>query len=165
MAYLGLASGVVLCALLWQPLRQIGAVLFLTLATLTILLSLPAWYRRWPRPLRDMLRFAMGVTIALCAHLLLSGQLLVGLVGALALTTFWKAYMVLRRSRRLVACAGCPELHANVICTGFTLQAERVRRYEIAATERIIGFGNLPLALRVGVMGNASRLGPAQNAH
>jgi len=85
----------------------------------------------------------MGVTIALCGYLLLSGQMLVGLVGALTLAIFWKAYMTLRRPRRLNACAGCPELHTDRICSGFAMQAERVRCYEIAATARIIASGAL----------------------
>lgn len=156
MAYLGLAGGAVLCALSWQSLDQIGAALFITLATLTIFLSLPTWYRRWPRPMRDILRLAMGVTIALCAYLLLSGQLLVGLLGALTLATFWKAYLVLRRSSRLNACSGCPELRDNAICSGFALQAERARCYEVAATERIVGSGYRPPALPADVVGNAS---------
>jgi hypothetical protein len=97
--------------------------------------------------MRDIVRFAMGVTIALCACLLLSGQLTAGLVGAAALATFWKAYVVLRR-RHLTACAGCAELRGAAICTGFTLQAECVRRYEAAATERIIASGYRPPAVR-----------------
>lgn len=110
----------------------------------TLAFSWPAWYKRWPRVLRDVLRLMMGLTIAMCGYLLLSGQPVTGLVGAAVLAAFWKGYMVRRRSRRLEACAGCAELHAGGICTGFTLHAERIRQYEWAATERVIAAGYLP---------------------
>ena len=148
LAYLGFGGGVLLCALWWKPLEGSAATLFLTLATPTLLLSFPTWYRHWPRSLRDVLRLAMGTTIALCVYLLLTGQILVGLAGGAVLAVFWKAYMVLRRPRRLNACSGCPELRSDAICSGFTFQAEQVRRYEEAATERIIGSGYLPHAVR-----------------
>ncbi len=150
MAYLGLGVGMLLCVLWRNPLKEVGAALFLALAAVTVALSLPTWYRHWPRRMRDVLRFALGGTIALCAYLLLWDQVLAGLAGTAVLAAFWRAYMILRRPRRLDACTGCPELLDDAICTGFTFQAEHVRRYEEAATRRMIASGYLPQAVREG---------------
>lgn len=138
LAYVGILAGVVASIAAPSFLQTHGATVFAPIAATTILFSLPFWYKRWPRRLRDVLRFCMGLSIALCGCLLVSGQILVGMAGAIALAVFWRTYLTLRRRRRMQSCAGCPELGGQRICSGFQFQAECLRAYEQKATQWIL---------------------------
>ena len=138
LAYAGILAGVAASIAAPSFLQTHGATVFVSIATATILFSLPFWYKRWPRCLRDVLRFCMGLSIALCGCLLVSGQIVVGIVGAIGLATFWRTYLALRRRRRLHSCAGCPELNGRHICSGFQSQTECLRTYEEKATRWIL---------------------------
>ena len=130
--YLGIAAGGILFAttsLVSTPTLPV------TLAVPTIFLSHPRLYKRMPRIARDLLRGSMGLLIASCGGLLLSGSLVTGALLSVAVFTFWRFYFRLRRTRRLAACDGCPELNAGGVCRGFAHQAECVRNYEREATE------------------------------
>ena len=145
LAYAGIAAGGLLCGLVHGPLQEVGARLFFALAAVTLALSFPPWYKTyWPRPMRDVLRFALGLVIALCGYLAVSGQLTAGLAGVVLLATMWKVYGVLRGRQKDRACDRCPELTAEGICAGFALQADRIRQYEEAATEMLLASGDVP---------------------
>lgn len=144
MVYAGLAGGVVACLLFRYVLSPVAPWLLLVLGGGTVVGSLPWWYRCWPRSARDILRFSLGLTIALCGYLILSGHLLPGLAGVVVLAGFHKIYMTLRRARRLRACDGCPDLQEVGICPGYREQADHVRQYEIEATELLLANGLEP---------------------
>lgn len=148
MAYAGIALGILLCVSFREPLRDVAPAGFAALAGVTLALSFPVWYRRWTRPMRDVLRGMMGGTIALCGYLLLWGAPLPGLIGVAVLALFWRGYLAVRGSYRLKVCAGCPHLQENAICPGFALQAERIRRYEEKATDLLLARGHVPEAVQ-----------------
>ena len=140
-AYLGMATGVILLAttsLLSTP--TLPAIL----ATPTVLLSHPRFYKRMPRFLRDLLRTSMGLLIVACGGLFLSAHYLTGAILSVVLFAFWRFYFRLRHARRLAACNGCPELHRGGVCSGFARQAERIREYERDATEMLYASTPLP---------------------
>ncbi len=134
LAYTGMAVGIATCVGNPTWLQVYGVLVFSVLATATVLLSLPLWYKRWPRPMRDVLRFSMGLTIPLCGYVLFSGHIVTGIVGAVVLVAFWRFYLTLRRARRLESCAGCSELGTQSICSGYCMQAGQLRVYEEKAT-------------------------------
>jgi len=146
MAYAGFALGVVLCVCFRELLRGVAPLLFASLAGVTLTFSAPVWYKRCSRPMRDVVRGMMGGVIALCGYLLLSGSPLPGLIGAVALIVFRKAYLALRRRSRLKACTGCLHLRGDEICPGFALQAERLRQYDQRATDLLVAGGYVPRA-------------------
>ncbi|MDM8549357.1 hypothetical protein QUF72_04730 [Desulfobacterales bacterium HSG2] len=49
-----------------------------------------------------------------------------------------------RRSRKLKACNGCPELGKGEICSGFRVQAENIRQFEDEATDFLLNSGYVP---------------------
>jgi len=149
MVYAGLVAGAVTSLLFRDPLKPVAPWLLLVLGGATVVGSLPWWYKRWPRPARDILRFSLGLTIALCGYLILSGHVLTGSIGVLVLAGFHKLYMTLRRARRLRACDGCSDLREVGICPGYREQADHVRRYEIEATELLLVNGLVPPLPRV----------------
>ena len=108
-------------------------------------LSFPAWYKRWPRPMRDALRFALGGLIALCGYILILGQVIAGLAAAAGLLATWKAFMLLRNRRSSRRCEGCDQLSAQAVCPGYALQASIIRQYEEAATELLTASMDLPV--------------------
>jgi hypothetical protein len=139
LVYAGIGSVAVTCWLFRAALREMRVELFLgsflVLAGATLALSFPTWYKRWPRPMRDVLRFALGGLIAMCGYVLISGHIVVGLAAAAGLLATWKAFMVLRNRRTVHRCDGCARLSPKQICPGYTLQASIIRQYEEAATE------------------------------
>lgn len=142
--YTGVVVGGLACGLWHEPLQQLGTWPVLPPVGLLLVMSFPLCYQYWPRPVRDVLRLAAGVTLAWCGFLLVSGRLawglhLVGLLAAVAV-----GFATLRRRARGHACAGCPELQQRGICSGYTRQAELIRQYEQAATQRILAAGVTP---------------------
>ncbi len=135
LVYAGIVGVGVLCWPFRGPLRDLSVGLFLVLAGGTLALSFPAWYKYWPRPMRDVLRFALGGLIALCGFLLVSGHFVMGLAAAAGLLATWKMFMILRNRQSACRCGGCPRLSAKRICPGYALQASIIRQYEEAATE------------------------------
>ena len=133
---LGLAAAGSFFAHAWLQPRVSG--LFIGWGAVTVLLSLPLWYKRWPRWFRDLLRFSMGAVLALWGYLLITGHWAVGCGGGLALAAFWVFYRALRKKRKLHACDGCPEFGQPKVCSGYTLQAERMRNFEEQATELVM---------------------------
>lgn len=110
--------------------------LLLALGLPLLLGSWPRWYPRWPRPLRDLLRLALGVCIpALTAwtalHPLLA--LLVVPIVLLGLARFRRARIAVNARR----CEGCPELGQGV-CSGYALQVQAQRRLALELEARLL---------------------------
>ena len=143
--YTGLVTGIVLLPVIERPLSFPAVCGGLTLMALTVVLSAPMWYKKWPRCVRDILRFASGLSIAFCFGLLFTGHVAVGIIGAVLMLAFWKVYLHLRGGRKQRACQGCEQLKSGRICAGFAYQAEHIRRYEQAATEYVLAGGYVPL--------------------
>ena len=139
LVYASIAITLALAA--WNPVwLQAGAVwIFTALGTTTIAFSMPHWYKRWPRVMRDVLRYSMGATMVLCGYVLATGHFVAGIAGTVALITFWRFYLALRRGRRLASCDGCLELGSHGICSGYRWQAQCTRAYEEKATAWLLG--------------------------
>ena len=116
-------------------LRSYGPVAYVGLGTAVIGLSLPAWYKRWPRLMRDFLRAGIGVLLALTVYLLTTSFWWVGGMGAAGMYGFWKLYGHHRSHRKQNACSGCHEYGTSQVCSGFVAQADLLRAYESKATE------------------------------
>lgn len=142
-AYGGLFLGVGLALL--APLQGPGVLIaYGAVLPSVLLLSWPTLYKKWPRSVRDLLRCAGGALIPVSAALCLSPHFWAGLPGLLLIAAFWIAYFRQRKRRKLKACNGCAELGTDRICSGFALQAERIRRYEREATELVMRGGYVP---------------------
>jgi hypothetical protein len=141
--YFGILLFVVLLALLRPSVAAAGIGLG-GVGIPTLVLSGPWCYKNLPRVLRDVLRLAMGVMIALCGYLLLCRELVVALPATAVLFAFWRTYFTARRRRRLHACDDCPELSDKSVCSGCQLQADGVRRYEETATQLYLASGQTP---------------------
>ena len=134
--YAGFVSGMVACRFLPEKngmvLLACGVALLLAVA-----LSCPKWYGSWSRRFRDVLRFGCGWLATICAILSFQQHLA---LGGLLLMTLWMCrhwYLQLRGARKQVACQGCPEFGTGEICSGFTHQARRLRKYEELATRML----------------------------
>ncbi len=143
--YTGLAAGIVLLPVIERPLSFPAVCGGLALMVLTVVLSAPMWYKRWPRRMRDILRFASGLSISFCLSLLFTGHVAIGIIGAALMLACWKLYFHLRGGRKRQACNGCQQLETGQICAGFAYQAEHIRRYEQAATEYLLAEGGVSL--------------------
>ena len=95
--------------------------------------------------MRDILRFASGLSIAFYLGLLFTGHVAIGIIGTVLMLACWKLYFYLRGGRKRQACDECEQLKSGQICAGFTYQAEHIRRYEQAATEYVLAKGGVSL--------------------
>ena len=144
MLYLGMAATLVLSGFYRPLLAKWGPAVLLGTAIVTLAMSAPLWYSRWPRAFRDALRFALGGVIALCCWMPLLGHWAHGLLVAGVLAAFWRWYLRQRGGRKTRCCDGCKELAQDGICSGFSRQAERIRRYEEEATDVLTSAGHRP---------------------
>jgi hypothetical protein len=106
--------------------------------------SFPKWYKQWPRWTRELLRGGMGLCLAMILLCLLHGQFVLSLSLSLMLFGFWRHYLIKRAGRRSTCCDGCSELGKG-ICSGYHLQAEGARSYEISATDWLMKSGEARL--------------------
>ena len=140
-AWLGVAAGLV-AVVVSATVPAFGGFPLSGLAFAAVLfpvlgLSLPTIYKKLPRTIRDVLRFAGGALIPSSVGVAFTHPLL-GLAALVAMFLFWKVYFRLRKTRRLSACEGCPDRVIDGICPGFALQAEGARAFERAASERVM---------------------------
>jgi len=143
--------GILVCGLSLMLFRPSAANAVAALAGLgvpALALSGPWCYKKWPRAMRDVLRWATGALISLCAYLLICGELIVAGAAAAVLLIFWRAYFHIRRRRRISACDGCEELPDKGVCSGCRLPADGIRRYEEIATRIYLSSGQTPDACR-----------------
>jgi len=144
LAYAGIVVTGICCAVFHGEIAPVVVPLFSVLLILTLVLSLPPWYKHLPRAIRDVARTTMGMAIALVGFLTVLGHWIIAPLGAAILIGFWRFYMRLRRRRRQHACDQCSDLHDGVVCPGFSMQTERLRRYEQTATEFLLSTGYVP---------------------
>jgi hypothetical protein len=111
--------------------------LFAGVLVAVALLSAPPFYKQWPRPVRDVLRFAAGALIPAGFIVLVLGYVILGAAGLILMWIHWRFYLRHRRLRRARVCDGCPDLSPGAVCPGFGPQAEAARAYERAASARI----------------------------
>jgi hypothetical protein len=139
----GLLAGLSLFVLTPRPTTPV-LVSFLATFAVTVALSVPPVYKALPRIVRDLLRASAGALLAAAFYLLLCVNLWTGAAALAVMFAFWRAYFAARRTRKLRACTGCPELAQPGICSGFARQADHVRQYEREATELLLGAGSVP---------------------
>lgn len=140
-------TGILICGLSLMLLRPSPAKAVVALAGLsipTLALSGPWCYKKLPRAIQDLLRWAMGAVIALCGYILVCRELIVAVPVAIVLIIFWRVYLKARRNRRIHECDGCEELLYKRVCSGCELQADGIRRYEAIATRLYLTSGQVP---------------------
>lgn len=144
-----LYAGILSSALLgYFKLYEIPPGVLFVVTSAVLLLSVPHIYRFYPRPVRDILRFLLGAALASTLLFFFSKALFVGVIGTFLLLVI---RAVLQRQRAILkskACQGCEELSLQGICSGFVLQAERIRRYETKATEYVMSTQYTPQCIR-----------------
>jgi hypothetical protein len=109
-----------------------------------ITLSCPQIYKKLPRNLRDVLRLTLGSLITLTFFLILTGQFILGGVGAAILLAFRKRYNHHRAKRKLNACNSCSEYGKDKVCSGFAQQIVHIKRYQEEATDWKLASGYIP---------------------
>jgi len=141
-AYLGMALVIAAALAGFLPTGSVFAAILLPVMLVTLAGSHPRFYWRFPRGARDVLRLGAGASIALTATALLRGEWILSSVAIVALSLSWRHYKKKRGGRKSQACDGCPELGcSDKICSGFSQQAARIRRYEERAASIIAGKG------------------------
>ena len=140
--------GILLGNLLWlavaDTLPPYFIAVYLAMLLFVSLPSLPVAYKSLPRLLRDMLRFGAGLLIAATPFVAIRLSLIAGLLGALYILLFRHFYLRSRRRRSNASCRDCPARNAEVVCEGFRLQTDCLRRYEEEATEYLYAKGYVP---------------------
>ena len=120
--------------------------IFTIYAAVTLTLSAPRWYKKWPRWFRDLLRAMLGATLALYLALWLSGHYLAALIATIFLAAAWKFYLHRRQQLRHKLCHSCPHLQPTPKspnpCPGFTYQYQRLSQYQKLATDYL--YSNQP---------------------
>jgi len=107
------------------------ALVFCAVATL----SFPAWHGRWPRPVRDLLRFTSGALVPVPLAWAFTGSTVTGLLALGSLLGTYALHAHLRKDHRLAKCGACPELGRG-ICSGYAEQSEAIRAWEEGAAAR-----------------------------
>ena len=142
--YIGIVAGLGV-GFLWPETAAASSHHILAFLVFPVLaLSMPPFYKRIHRIGRDALRFSLGFTLPWVGFALWNGQAFHAGVACLLLTTGWLAYKRKRAFSKSHECDGCPELGNQRVCSGFELQAERIRCYERQATELVIRSGFVP---------------------
>ncbi|MEM7131810.1 MAG: hypothetical protein AAF702_36185 [Chloroflexota bacterium] len=141
--WLGGFIGLLGC-LLVPPLRN--DILWISPLSLfaTLLLSAPGVYKKWPRWVRDGLRFSLGAALPLWLCLMLMGYYLLGAATVVVGLGVWFLYSQNRKKRKMQACESCPEYGQPQVCSGCTLQASQIRLYETKATQLYLESGQSP---------------------
>lgn len=109
------------------------------LTATTLLLSYPPLYRRYPRALRDVLRFSLGMCGAAAAGMIVLGAWQSGLIAGALLGAAKLIYSALRSRNRDHICRQCPEFSRRGICSGFRYKSRRMRLYERGLVRYVLG--------------------------
>lgn len=141
--YSGLGASAAALATL-RPDSATVAGLLAVVGTVCALGSHPALHGRWPRPVRDGLRFATGALPAFAVALFATGAPALGALAALGLAVLYVAYARARSGRKARACDGCPELGTDGVCSGFQLQAAAMRAYDVRCAALLGAGGSVP---------------------
>ena len=141
--YVGMFTGIALLSFTPES-SGLFPMMFLAVLIGVLIFSVPSLYKRLPRFVRDMVRFASGILIPASVYLCSGPGYRIGILGLGALFLFWCVYMRMRKRRKLKECDGCPELELNRICSGFEMQANHIRRYQTEADELLAESGYMP---------------------
>lgn len=143
-AYLGLFTGLLFPILAPASFHSFGRIIVLTLMLVILPLSYPTIYKKLPRRVRDVLRFALGGLLACCGWLLFTGNLILAFTSLLLGSIFWKTYYRKREKRKIEDCLSCDEYEDGKICSGYRIQAQHIREYEEDATDYVLRTGYVP---------------------
>lgn len=102
-----------------------------------MILSWEGFYKRIPIMLRGVVRFCLGIVLSASALMLLSSLWWAGTIGLLILAITYRLYINRRKVRKAEACEGCAELTSGGVCSGFELQAEKLRELELVLSKNL----------------------------
>jgi hypothetical protein len=142
-----LYAGLVLSAvalLVFRPDLATIATLLGAIGVTCVIGSHPALHGRWPRPVRDALRFGTGALPPLALALIATGAPALGASALVALAVLYVVYARARSRRKARACEGCPELATAGVCSGFQLQAVAMRAYDERCAAELGASGFVP---------------------
>lgn len=135
--YSGLIVSLILLFVI-SPSSKVFAVVDTVLLITTLVGSSPWFYWKTNRIIRDMLRCSLGYILAASIYFLSAG-IWVGFIVHILLFTGWFFYYRKKRAeRKSVQCDGCAEQNCNSVCSGYKVQADYIRKYEIFATDQLI---------------------------
>lgn len=97
---------------------------------LVILLSYPKIYKKFPRLIKDFIRFFGGVIIAQSFIFSIKINLVSGLFILVVIFLFNNFFNTIRKNKAHNACINCPEYKENKICSGYSEQIEKIRLVE-----------------------------------
>jgi hypothetical protein len=103
-----------------------------------MLAAMPAVYGRLPDIARDLARVAAGMAAVLLCGFCWWGPWWLGVANIAGLLALRQVAIRRRGARLHRLCDGCPELGGNQVCSGFARQAALARRYEEAASNRLM---------------------------
>ena len=146
--YFAIAVNLILIVLFPDFFKEYAHILLIGFVVFTLPLSHPAIYKTLYRPLRDILRCSLGSIVVLSFTALVHGHFLFTIVLIITSFFFWRYYYRKRSRRKIELCKNCPEYSDSRICSGYTFQAEQIRRYEDEATEYLLKTGYVPKSLR-----------------
>ncbi len=146
--YLGIIITVVLNSYYINTPNGISRLL-IVLLLITLPLSHPSIYKKNPRPIRDILRFNLGVIIGSSFLLLIYHHSFFLPLSVMGISfVFWRYYYQKRSIRKIEFCKKCGEYQKTSICSGYRLQASLIREYEEKATEYMYAKAYTPKALQ-----------------
>lgn len=145
--YLGIVAGVFF--VLFSTVSSENISIFLVvLLLITLPLSHPLIYKKNPRPLRDILRFNLGIIISFSLLLLCYYQNFTLPLTVISISLlFGKFYYHKRSIRKLKICEECSEFQTDSICSGYKMQANIIREYEDKATDFLYKSSYIPKGL------------------
>ena len=146
--YLGIITTAILTICFSESPNSISKLL-VALLLITLPLSHPSIYKNNPRPIRDILRFNLGVIISFSLLLLIYHHeffLPLSVVGISLI--FWRFYYQKRSIRKIQFCEKCSEYRKESICSGYKFQVTLIREYEEKATEHMYKTTYIPKILQ-----------------
>ncbi len=147
-AYLGVLSGLTVPVILPEFFGGNSKVILIILMTLTLPLSHPFIYKHLHRRVRDLLRFSLGMLLAIGSWVALTTSFPLGLGALLLCFIVWKIYYKKRAIKKIELCLQCEEYSENYICSGYIHQSQCIREYEEKATEYLLKSGYRPNQFR-----------------
>ena len=146
--YLGIMTGL-LFSIVPHPFHLKQSAILAAITWLVILVvSLPKFYKKFSRQLRDLIRFSTGFTLVQIVFMFLHGQFILPLICCAVSSIVWTIYYKQRARRKINLCHSCQEYSHENVCSGYKKQQLMIRSYEEEATAYILRTGYIPEILK-----------------
>ncbi len=113
-----------------QEIFYAYAFVWIIVLTVTMILSCPLWYARFPRSVQDIIRVGLGFSISNALWFCLTQQWLFVAYVIVIIFVSKMIYSALRANAHNNICQNCPEYHQPQPCSGFRFKKRKIRLYE-----------------------------------